>query len=211
LKQLVGQTFGFLLVLEELPRRRTPLNRAMRYFKTQCVCGSSTEVSYANLTAGNVKSCGCIRPAGRLGSLVKTGAYQSWVAMKIRCLCQTSDGFKKYGARGITICDRWLDFLKFFEDMGERPEGHSIERSDNSKNYEPGNCSWATPDDQANNQTKSVRVLANGEWLTVPKAASALGLTVGQVRGRVARGRIPKRKMDKPPADTTAGVQGGLF
>lgn len=80
------------------------------------------------------------------------GAYKTWMAMRSRVRCTSDVGYKNYGGRGITICDRWKDYESFLSDMGDRPEGMTLDRVDNDGNYEPANCRWATPKDQANNQ-----------------------------------------------------------
>jgi len=72
--------------------------------------------------------------------------------MKYRCNNSKSSTYHKYGGRGIRVCERWNLFKNFLEDMGERPQGHSLDRIDNDGDYEPGNCKWSTPLEQRHNQ-----------------------------------------------------------
>ena len=79
--------------------------------------------------------------------------YQSWTHMKNRCSSPKHHAYHRYGGRGIYVCARWLNsFESFLEDMGERPGGTSIDRSDNDAGYEPWNCKWSTPAEQASNR-----------------------------------------------------------
>lgn len=78
--------------------------------------------------------------------------YMTWLTMRQRCRNPKAKGFRNYGGRGITVCDRWDDFETFVEDMGEKPPGTTLDRIDNDGNYEPSNCRWATAKEQLKNK-----------------------------------------------------------
>lgn len=86
-----------------------------------------------------------------------TRTYQSWSTMKSRCLRSTDPGYHYYGRRGIKIAPEWMEFANFLKDMGKRPEGRTLDRINNDGDYEPRNCRWATPVEQAATQRNSKR------------------------------------------------------
>lgn len=104
--------------------------------------------------------------------------------MMSRCYQRRHISYRNYGAKGIRVCKRWHSFENFYADMGDRPQGHSIERLKNHIGYRPGNCRWATVLDQANNRSNNVRILFRGETKTLAQWIRALGLKKSTVKNR---------------------------
>jgi hypothetical protein len=118
--------------------------------------------------------------------------------MKQRCLTPTNVKYPQYGGRGIKVCDKWLRFEGFLEDMGERPEGKILDRIDPNGNYEPGNCRWATRLEQANNTT-GIRVVAvRGERSSITQMAKRHNISVGAVYARLKSGMDVERAFTAP-------------
>jgi hypothetical protein len=128
-----------------------------------------------------------------------TRTYQSWASMKGRCLNPRNPKYSIYGGRGIKVWDQWLDFNRFLEDMGERPNGMSLERVDVDGHYVPWNCMWATPKRQANNKRSNRILTHNGESLTSSQWADRLGLSYATLRMRLHRGWSVERALTEKP------------
>lgn len=124
------------------------------YWLCRCKCGKEKRVLTKHLLSGAIKSCGCYpkrKSHGHTSGRKRTPTYWSWVSMNSRCKPNHSDA-KYYAQRGIKICDRWQSFENFLADMGERPDGTSLDRINNDEIYEPGNCRWATKSEQMLNR-----------------------------------------------------------
>lgn len=192
-----GRSFGRLRVTAFSHRGK---NKRI-YWACLCDCGNKAIVSANNLSRGWTRSCGCarryvrtprirqiLRERATTHGLTKTRTYESWFAMKRRCLRNDGDNRKYYVFRGIRVCERWMKFENFLADMGERSEGMSLDRINNDGNYEPGNCRWATPVDQANNRRSNKIYTHNGVSMTQAQWAKSLGIRVNVLCYRIKAG-----------------------
>jgi hypothetical protein len=163
-ENLSGQKFGRLNVVQYLGR----IGRNNQW-ECLCECGNVCRVAGMNLKSGHTRSCSCLHKemssaASKTHGESKSDEYSIWHSMKRRCYDPKNNKFYRYGARGIIVCERWLNsFDNFLFDIGKRPSMlHSIDRKDNNGNYDPGNCRWATKKEQANNTSKNVHLTING-------------------------------------------------
>ncbi len=170
---LTGQQFGRLKVIEQAGKDKWGASKWL----CKCDCGKKMIVLGCSLRSGHTKSCGCFKKEGnnnKHGHSKRgkpTREYNSWQTMIQRCINPNNKNYQYYGEIGIKVCKRWMGengFIIFFEDMGKRPLGCTLERKDNDKGYYKKNCEWATSKKQARNKRNSCYVTYRGKrWLFI--------------------------------------------
>jgi hypothetical protein len=175
-----GEKFSRLVVVAAA--ERAPCGE--RQWLCRCNCGEECVVLQSRLTLGITRSCGCLaKENSRTHGMRRAPEYSLWCGMVARCHRVDSKNYARYGARGISVCDRWRhSFENFYADVGPRPAGtngrrplYSLERINNNGNYEPGNVRWATAQEQAANTRRSRFTPAE----------------VAVIRGRLGAGEAP--------------------
>lgn len=197
---LLGQRFGRLTVIAESDERTSW--GSMKWV-CKCDCGTIKTIDAQALKKGYTTSCGCYHKEELTKRATKHGhsrvrrvspTYHSWAQMFTRCYNKNDPAYKYYGARGIKVCDSWHKFENFLKDMGERPEGKSIDRIDFNGDYEPGNCRWITQKEQTNNTRRNVFFVLDGKKLTVSQLAEIAGLNYNTLYDRLMKSKWPLEK-----------------
>jgi hypothetical protein len=178
---VAGQRFGRLTAIEKVRNKRNePAWRCV------CDCGKEKIAVVHKLTSGHTVSCGCARTKHGTSH---TRAYEAIKNAIKRCSNPDTPGWDRYGGRGITVCERWLrDPAAFVADMGEPKEGFTLERLDVHKGYEPGNCVWATRQDQARNRENTLMVSFRNETKSLAEWADILNVRYLTLYKRLGRG-----------------------
>lgn len=171
-----GMRFGMLVVID----RADDTGKRARW-NCKCDCGATATRAGSDMKSGNTKSCGCLHRLRFTSMVTKHGEsgsreYKRWASMKSRCTNPKNKLFHRYGGRGIKLCDRWLDFPAFHSDMGDAPEGMTIERVDNDAGYSPENCRWATRWEQNRNTSSNVTLSACGLSMIMIEWSETLGV-----------------------------------
>jgi hypothetical protein len=178
-QDISGKTFDRLIALYF---SRKIKNRS--FWRCKCSCGNEKDINIYSLLNGNAKSCGCLRRETMVKNRQKpthgkarTKTYRGWLAMLMRCNNPNSTHYHNYGGRGITICDKWLKFEGFYEDMGEKPfKEATLDRIDNNGNYCKENCRWATRKQQCRNKRSNRIIEFNGKSQCLQDWADELGI-----------------------------------
>jgi hypothetical protein len=173
------------------------------YWNCRCDCGVEKAVEFSNLTLGKTQSCGCLsRERATSHGKAKSKTYCIWVAMLQRTTNPNCMSSKNYLDRGITVCDRWLQFENFLADMGEKPPSLTLERLDNEQGYHPGNCAWASRGDQARNKRGNRLLTAFGETKVITDWAAQFRISPGTIGRRLFKYKWDTEKaLTHPPAN----------
>jgi hypothetical protein len=197
---LIGQRFGKLVVRARAPRD----GEAVRW---DCICdcgGSATETTH-RLISGQRRSCGCLKSAPAHGQArrgTKSATYRAWESMMGRCYRPSAGGYKFYGGRGIKVDDRWHVFANFLVDMGERPDGLTLERKDANADYGPSNCRWATRAEQNINKRDTHRITIHGRTMSLLEWVAETGVNYETALSRIQSGWDPERAVTESAGES---------
>ena len=196
-KNLAGLRFGKLTVVKRIG---TMHNKAL--WLCCCDCGKQKNVTTDKLTRGLVKSCGCLKNIDKIKHhKTSTRIYHIWANLKQRCFYKNSISYKRYGMRGITVCQEWKDDFQAFYDWAIK-NGYndtlSLDRIDNNGNYEPLNCRWATRKQQARNTRRNRNITINGETHCLAEWAEINCISLSQIEGRLRNGWTYEKAITTP-------------
>jgi hypothetical protein len=155
-RDLTGMQFGRLTAVSS--RSVQQGSRKRIFWLCRCNCGSEKEIVASSLVHGVTLSCGCLQreilvEKGITHGECYTPRYKTWAGIIQRCTNPNNHAFRNYGGRGIAVCDKWLTYDGFRDDVPQAPgPGFSLDRIDNDKGYELDNVRWATPKEQRVNQ-----------------------------------------------------------
>lgn len=201
--KIKGKKFGRLLVLKYICTKKHNT-----IWRCKCDCGKILDIAGSSMTEGNTKSCGCLRIENRRKAIFKHGMrdhpfYKAWCSMRYRCSNKKQKGYKNWGGRGIKVCKSWSVFLNFKEDMYSEYLLHikkhgkkqtTLERINNSKNYSPNNCKWATRFEQNSNTRRTVMIEFNGKKMTMSQWARELNIDRSTLYKRIFIAKWPLEK-----------------
>jgi hypothetical protein len=197
---MIGAVVGRLTVVAPADRIGRRASWACR-----CECGAEKTCREDHLRRHIIQSCGCLRreaSAARTATHGMSGSTEHtiWTSMLTRCNNPASPAYHRYGGRGIKVCPQWAtSFAQFRSDMGPRPEGMSLDRWPNKDgNYEPGNCRWATAQDQARNTCRNRMLTFQGRTLCITEWAEEIGIADSTIAARLKNGWSTEKALTTP-------------
>ncbi len=196
MKDIIGQRFNRLFVVGRAPSDK----RGELRWTCQCDCGNHTVVLSSHIRSGRSASCGCLRGEltakrnranakhGHVRNGKPTRTYFTWASMRARCYRPENKSFSRYGAKGIQICARWFNFETFLSDMGERPDGKTLDRIKSGGHYMPSNCKWSTLIEQQSHTCRNHFIEVDGTSHTVAEWARIRGFIPQRIHQRIRNG-----------------------
>lgn len=210
-KAWIGNRYGRLVVVGMTECQSRATDRRP-WWMCRCDCGNLFAAICRDVRSGNTKSCGCLRKDhpnsmthGHSPRSGWSGTYKSWSLMMDRCRNPVCPHFSNYGGRGIRVCERWHSFENFLADMGDRPPKMSIDRIDNERGYEPGNCRWATVAEQSRNRRNVIMFEHNGQRLCVAEWEREWGFPRDRVTDRLRHGWTIEEALELAPKTSAHG------
>ena len=188
---MIGKKFNRLTVVCEYGRDKQGRCR----YLCRCDCGNEKVIFGGHLRSGRIKSCGCY--AREVASAVNTKyakedkiLYTTWIGMRQRCNNKNVKLYYRYGGRGISICEEWDDYLKFFHWAIENgyEKGKQLDRINNDGNYEPLNCRWVTRTENNNNKSNVKQYEIKGITHTLTEWCQINNVRRNTVKARLSRG-----------------------
>jgi hypothetical protein len=184
-------------------------SRSGSLWRVRCDCGVERVTRGTLLRGGKSMSCGCsvgtkLRAKFSTHGKTHSSTWNSWKGARYRCRAPASKDYDRYGGRGVLFCERWESFENFLADMGEKPPGKTLDRyPDPNGNYEPSNCRWATPAEQARNRRNNTLLTFRGHTATLAEWSETLGLSGELITYRLRHGWSVPEALETP-AGTTA-------
>lgn len=195
---ITGQKFNMLTAIK--PLRNDKYNKVIWQFK--CDCGNTYEAVGSNVKCGEIKNCGCIHGNKQYSNFDYDNpshkrAYRIWNDMKRRCFCTNRKDYPRYGGRGITMCDNWLNFQNFWDWSltNGYDDNLSIDRINPNGNYEPSNCRWSNAKEQANNKRNNHYITFRGVTKSMADWSNELDISYTCLRARLRRGWSVERAL----------------
>jgi hypothetical protein len=206
---LTGKVFGRLTVVEYAGYE----NRKTHWY-CKCDCGTTLKVLSNSLQSGNTKSCGCLtadvsKITHTKHSLSKTRLYKTWQEMLQRCNNPNEPAYKDYGARGITVCKEWKDYMVFHNWAANNGYENTltIERKNVNGNYEPNNCKWATIKEQQNNKRTCIFITFRNKTQSLNNWSIELNMSYSALIGRCRLGWSIDKMFNTPSKERSKNAK----